>query len=239
MSRPAGRAGHCPGLRRGPLPGRVLRPPVRRGVHCSPGHFPGRLSRQGHGRSRGGPSLRHDRRAGTGPREAPGGVPAGRRRRRGGDRQLQLPRPAGHRWRAGRRGPGRRTGQGAGRQALPAPEGQRALPHLPPRPPPATPCGRSSRRPPSARCASPCSSTAWAGRWGRRTPSPPCWRSRCRPPSTWRTPSPPGRAGVDTIVEIGPGKALSGFVKKTAPAIKTYAVETCADLDALSQALKG
>ena len=38
--------------------------------------------------------------------------------------------------------------------------------------------------------------------------------------------------GVDTIVEIG-------FVKKTAPAIKTYAVETCADLDALSAALKG
>ncbi len=45
--------------------------------------------------------------------------------------------------------------------------------------------------------------------------------------------------GVDTIVEIGPGKAFSGFVKKTAPAIKTYAVETCADLDALSAALKG
>ncbi len=43
---------------------------------------------------------------------------------------------------------------------------------------------------------------------------------------------------MDTIVEIGPGKALSGFVKKT-PAIKTYAVETCADLDALSAALKG
>ena len=45
--------------------------------------------------------------------------------------------------------------------------------------------------------------------------------------------------GVDTIVEIGTGKALIGFVKKTAPAIKTYAVETCADLDALSAALKG
>ena len=45
--------------------------------------------------------------------------------------------------------------------------------------------------------------------------------------------------GVDTIVEIGPGKALIGFVKKTAPAIKTYAVETCADLDALSAALNG
>ena len=45
--------------------------------------------------------------------------------------------------------------------------------------------------------------------------------------------------GVDTIVEIGPGKALSGFVKKTAPSIKTYAVETCADLEALAAALKG
>ena len=45
--------------------------------------------------------------------------------------------------------------------------------------------------------------------------------------------------GVDTIVEIGPGKALSGFVKKTAPSIKTYAVETCADVVALSAALKG
>ena len=45
--------------------------------------------------------------------------------------------------------------------------------------------------------------------------------------------------GADTIVEIGPGKALSGFVRKTAPEIKTYAVETCADLEALSQALKG
>ena len=30
--------------------------------------------------------------------------------------------------------------------------------------------------------------------------------------------------GIDTIVEIGPGKALSGFVKKTAPEIKTYAI---------------
>ncbi len=45
--------------------------------------------------------------------------------------------------------------------------------------------------------------------------------------------------GVDMIVEIGPGKVLSGFVKKTVPAIKTCAVETCADIDALCEALKG
>ena len=45
--------------------------------------------------------------------------------------------------------------------------------------------------------------------------------------------------GVNTIVEIGPGKVLSGFVRKTCPAIRTFAVETCADLDALTAALKG
>lgn len=31
--------------------------------------------------------------------------------------------------------------------------------------------------------------------------------------------------GVDTIIEIGPGKALSGFVKRTAPDMKTYVIE--------------
>lgn len=46
-------------------------------------------------------------------------------------------------------------------------------------------------------------------------------------------------AGVDTIVEIGPGKALSGFVKKTAREIKTYAVETAEEVEAVLAALKG
>ncbi len=45
--------------------------------------------------------------------------------------------------------------------------------------------------------------------------------------------------GVDTIVEIGPGKALIGFVKKDRSRHQDHAVETCADLDALSAALKG
>lgn len=46
-------------------------------------------------------------------------------------------------------------------------------------------------------------------------------------------------AGADVMVEIGPGKALSGFVKKTVKSVKTYALETAADLEAVVQALKG
>lgn len=45
--------------------------------------------------------------------------------------------------------------------------------------------------------------------------------------------------GVDAIVEIGPGKALSGFVKKTAKSIRTYAVETAEGLETAVAALKG
>ena len=43
--------------------------------------------------------------------------------------------------------------------------------------------------------------------------------------------------GVDAIVEIGPGKALSGFVKKTVPEIPVTAVETVADVEALADTL--
>ncbi len=43
--------------------------------------------------------------------------------------------------------------------------------------------------------------------------------------------------GVDTIVEIGPGKVLSGFVKKTAPNIKTYAISSVEDFLAVKEAL--
>ena len=45
--------------------------------------------------------------------------------------------------------------------------------------------------------------------------------------------------GVDTVVEIGPGKALSGFVRKTAKQIKCYPVETAEELQAALTALKG
>lgn len=38
--------------------------------------------------------------------------------------------------------------------------------------------------------------------------------------------------GVDTIVEIGPGKALSGFVRKTDKTLRTISLETAGEIDA-------
>lgn len=45
--------------------------------------------------------------------------------------------------------------------------------------------------------------------------------------------------GVDTIVEIGPGKVLSGFVKRTASGMTSYAIEDMESLNAALTALKG
>lgn len=43
------------------------------------------------------------------------------------------------------------------------------------------------------------------------------------------------KQGVDTVIEIGPGKALSGFVKRTATNIKAYAIE---DMQGLNEVLE-
>jgi len=45
--------------------------------------------------------------------------------------------------------------------------------------------------------------------------------------------------GIDTILEIGPGKTLSSFVKKTAPSMKLYNIDTAADFETVEAALKG
>jgi [acyl-carrier-protein] S-malonyltransferase len=41
--------------------------------------------------------------------------------------------------------------------------------------------------------------------------------------------------GIDTVIEIGPGKVLSGFVRKTAPDIVSYSIE---DVDSFYKTVK-
>ena len=47
-----------------------------------------------------------------------------------------------------------------------------------------------------------------------------------------------GELGVDHILEVGPGNALAGFVKKTLPGVTCTSVETPAQLDAVLTAWK-
>ena len=46
-------------------------------------------------------------------------------------------------------------------------------------------------------------------------------------------------AGVDTFVEIGPGKVLSGFIKKINKEVKVYNIEDTATLKAFVEAMQG
>jgi [acyl-carrier-protein] S-malonyltransferase len=40
-----------------------------------------------------------------------------------------------------------------------------------------------------------------------------------------------GALGVDTAIEIGPGRALSGFVRRTAPHMRVFSIESAGDLE--------
>lgn len=44
------------------------------------------------------------------------------------------------------------------------------------------------------------------------------------------------RDGVDTFVEIGPGKTLSGFVRKVDRSVKVYTINTVKDLEGMVEA---
>lgn len=44
--------------------------------------------------------------------------------------------------------------------------------------------------------------------------------------------------GVDTFVEIGPGKTLTGFLRKTDKSVKTYNVQTWKDLEKLDELIE-
>ena len=45
------------------------------------------------------------------------------------------------------------------------------------------------------------------------------------------------KMGVDTIVEVGPGKTIAGFVRKTVPSINVIGVSTPEDIDKLLEKL--
>lgn len=45
------------------------------------------------------------------------------------------------------------------------------------------------------------------------------------------------KMGVDTIIEVGPGKTIAGFVRKTVPSIKVIGVAAPEDLEALKEKL--
>jgi len=45
------------------------------------------------------------------------------------------------------------------------------------------------------------------------------------------------RAGIDTFIEIGPGRVLSGFVRKTCPSVRVLGVEDAESLEAAVAAI--
>ena len=46
-------------------------------------------------------------------------------------------------------------------------------------------------------------------------------------------------AGIDTFIEVGPGKTLCGLIEKIDKTVKTYALSTQADLETILKEVKG
>ena len=69
-----------------------------------------------------------------------------------------------------------------------------------------------------------------AGQLERQDQSPVYWEDTIRAME---------RDGIDTVIEIGPGKTLSGFFKKTAPGIKTWSIDTVEDFLRVVEEWKG
>ena len=45
------------------------------------------------------------------------------------------------------------------------------------------------------------------------------------------------KMGVDTIIEVGPGRTIAGFVRKTVPSIKVIGVSSPEDVEKLLEKL--
>lgn len=62
---------------------------------------------------------------------------------------------------------------------------------------------------------------------------------QCKSPVLWqKTIENMVADGVDTFIEVGVGKTLTGLIKKTAPQVQAFKVENKEDLDAVSAALE-
>ena len=61
---------------------------------------------------------------------------------------------------------------------------------------------------------------------------------QCKSPVLWqKTIERMVADGVDTFIEVGVGKTLTGLIKKTAPQVQAFKVENKEDLDAVAAAL--
>ena len=161
-----------------------------------------------------GNRVRHDRRDEPRPRRTGkvlrGGLCSGLR----ADLQLQLPGPAGHRRREGRSRKGRRAGESRRCPPLHPPEGQRPLPH-PPDAPRRDALAKRFEAEHFGEMETPVLFNC-LGHEKAESDTIPALLEKQVQSSVYMedTLRRLGELGVTDILEVGPGKALSGFVKR-------------------------